>query len=312
MNCHVCGQEVHGPVCTACGTPALGEAGPNAAAYQPYAAPGQPYAAPGQPYVAPGQPYVAPGYPQAPSATLPPGYGGQPYAPAPGAYPQQLPTPAVPGYPSYAAPRPSRRSSAWPVAAGVLGLALVGLGFLAVQKMAGETVPTRTPVTSTVTVPGNAPVVAPTNAATPATASTAASTAPTNDAESLDWLASTAASQRGTIPFNGTTWVAQLASKSVGATDDLQTAASGGHTFGAHDIYAEHQALKARVRDAQVFLADSRTYGDHKSVNGQPLWRTLATSPAFTSKDAVTAWCARTFPELNQAQRDNQCVGVRA
>ena len=103
-------------------------------------------------------------------------------------------------------------------------------------------------------------------------------------------------------------WVAQLASKSIGIVDPGQTAADGSHVFGAADILAEHR----RLRDgdnlgARVVLLLSTDYGQRQVVTGSPMWVTFALG-GFTSSDDVQTWCHRRFPDLADAQLTNACA----
>lgn len=112
---------------------------------------------------------------------------------------------------------------------------------------------------------------------------------------------------RPTVEFRGQ-FVAQLASKNPGLTDEYQWAADGTHTFQATDILAEHLALRAEpFEDARVVLLLSTDYGKRQRVNGAPLWVTFALGD-FGSKQDVLTWCARRFPDLSGAELGNQCA----
>lgn len=111
------------------------------------------------------------------------------------------------------------------------------------------------------------------------------------------------------VPLDGQ-WAAMLGGKWVGITDPLQTNSKGGHTFGAADILAEHETLKARVAGVDVVLLDSRTFGDNISHDGQPLYVTIGLGD-FNDRDDVLAWCAAQFPELSGARLENQCTSSR-
>lgn len=111
------------------------------------------------------------------------------------------------------------------------------------------------------------------------------------------------------VPLDGQ-WAAMLGGKWVGITDPLQTNSQGGHTFGAADILAEHEMLKARVAGVDVVLLDSRTFGDNISHDGQPLYVTIGLGD-FNDRDDVLAWCAAQFPELSGARLENQCTSSR-
>ncbi|NLH69209.1 MAG: hypothetical protein GX454_03365 [Brooklawnia sp.] len=111
------------------------------------------------------------------------------------------------------------------------------------------------------------------------------------------------------VPLDGQ-WAAMLGGKWVGITDPLQTNSKGSHTFGAADILAEHETLKARVTGVDVVLLDSRTFGDNISHDGQPLYVTIGLGD-FNDRDEVLAWCAAQFPELSGAHLENQCTSSR-
>lgn len=128
-----------------------------------------------------------------------------------------------------------------------------------------------------------------------------------SDAEALTSLAEKARADAGTIDFHGQ-WVAQLASKYPGIVDPQQLTASGSHTFGAHDILAEHQTLDDTIRGATVLLLDSRTFGNARTNAGQPYWVTVALDPEFTSADKILGWCAEQFPDLSGTELNNHCL----
>jgi hypothetical protein len=104
-------------------------------------------------------------------------------------------------------------------------------------------------------------------------------------------------------------WVAQLASKSVGIIDPLQTARNGTHTFYAVDILAESNAARATVSDSStVLVLTSTDFGRYSTApDGQPYWVTLVDG-GFGSSDAVKAWCASTYPTLDATSLANACA----
>lgn len=104
-------------------------------------------------------------------------------------------------------------------------------------------------------------------------------------------------------------WVAQLASKSVGITDPLQTAHNGSHTFYAVDILAESDTARATVPSSnRVLVLSSTDFGKYSTApDGQPYWVTLVDG-GFTSSDAVKAWCAATYPSLDPTSLNNACA----
>lgn len=104
-------------------------------------------------------------------------------------------------------------------------------------------------------------------------------------------------------------WVAQLASKSDGIFDPLQVAQNGTHYFYGTDILFEHETLVQTVGgSADVFVLFSTDFGQRSTdAAGRPYWVTLADG-GFASREAVLAWCERTFPTLSAEERANACV----
>jgi hypothetical protein len=103
-------------------------------------------------------------------------------------------------------------------------------------------------------------------------------------------------------------WVAQVASKSVGITDPLQTAANGTHTFYAVDILAESRATTQSVPASSVLVLQSTDFGKRSyASDGQPYWITVVDA-GFGSSDQVKAWCASTYPTLNAQQLADACA----
>ncbi len=106
-------------------------------------------------------------------------------------------------------------------------------------------------------------------------------------------------------------WVAMLASKYVGVTDPLQTAANGTSTFGAADILAEHRSLRTENnRGARIVLLLSTDFGERLRVDGKELWMTFAVDD-FSSEAAVRTWCEQRFPTLTGDRLQNACVPWR-
>ncbi|PRY48130.1 hypothetical protein LY71_11016 [Geodermatophilus tzadiensis] len=105
-------------------------------------------------------------------------------------------------------------------------------------------------------------------------------------------------------------WVAQVASKDVGITDPLQTAANGTHQFFAADILAESRAALSAVEDpANLYVLSSTDFGTTSTApDGGPYWVTLVDG-GFTGESAVDAWCAGVYPQLSAEQLANTCVG---
>jgi hypothetical protein len=104
-------------------------------------------------------------------------------------------------------------------------------------------------------------------------------------------------------------WVAQVASKSVGISDPLQTAQNGSHTFYAVDILAESDAARATASNpSAVLVLHSTDFGKRSTApDGQPYWVTLYDG-GFGSSDAVKVWCASTYPSLDPAALANACA----
>lgn len=129
-----------------------------------------------------------------------------------------------------------------------------------------------------------------------------------SDNEARAALSRLARADSDSISFRGQ-WAAQVASKYVGIVDPQQLTSSGSHEFGAADIYAEHLALEGSVTGAEVVLLDSRTYGSGRTMQGEPFWVTVAVNDAeFTSADAIVAWCAQQFPELQGTALNDRCL----
>jgi hypothetical protein len=104
-------------------------------------------------------------------------------------------------------------------------------------------------------------------------------------------------------------WVAQVASKSVGIIDPLQTAQNGTHTFFARDILAESLAARGTVGDpSRVYVLWATDFGKRSTAaDGSPYWVTLVDA-GFTSADDVQTWCAQTYPTLSPQQLADTCA----
>jgi hypothetical protein len=108
------------------------------------------------------------------------------------------------------------------------------------------------------------------------------------------------------VTFDGR-YAAQLASKSVGIVDPMQTTESGSHRFGAADILAEHEALRnAMSGSARIVLVLSTDYGKRQLYQGKPLWITFALG-RFPTKQAAVSWCATQFPQFSGDELKNHC-----
>lgn len=172
-------------------------------------------------------------------------------------------------------------------------------------------VPSLSRATSTAPTPRPTGRLAATSVPTPTpTARTATSVPADPKGHAVTELGRQAAADRRGLTVDNQ-YVAQLASKWVGISDPLQTTASGGHTFGAQDILAEHRALRDRIKNAEVRLLDSTTYGARRSRDGEPYWVTVALSPSFTSAESVDRWCAAAFPDRSGQELKNSCLPTR-
>ncbi|PRY13892.1 hypothetical protein [Kineococcus rhizosphaerae] len=211
---------------------------------------------------------------------------------APAAAPQVVPS-----------PRPPRRPRGLQVTAAVLSVVLLALlGLLAARSLTGpaaapgpEAVPgSGTPAAPPVTPVGSA-------AADPPAGTAAADAAATSELERLR--------ERGlaTHPPRGQ-WVAQLAAKSVGTTDPVQTAANGSSTFYAADILAQSREIASGVAGGDVFVLRSTDFGTGLvDARGNPYWATLAAGP-FADSDDVRAWCDSMFARVPADERGNACL----
>lgn len=139
-------------------------------------------------------------------------------------------------------------------------------------------------------------------------ASVAPTTAPADpEADALAKLTARAAQDAARTTKQGQ-WMAQLASKYVGATDKYQVNSEGSHTFGAVHILAEYETLAAKMSGENLVLLDSRTYGKRHSHNGQALWVVAVVKSSFTDEASVKSWCARQFSNLSGAELNNSCM----
>lgn len=192
-------------------------------------------------------------------------------------------------------PRPPRRLQ---VVAAVLALVLVALlGVLAARTVGA----TSTPAAQEGTAGG--PTSAPGSSATgrPAGGTAAADAAATAELEELRRTGLQA------HPPDGQ-WVAQLAAKSVGTTDPVQTAANGSSTFYAADILAQSKEIASGVAGGDVFVLKTTDFGDGLvDKRDNPYWVTLAAGP-FGNADDVRTWCASMFATTPAAERGNVCL----
>lgn len=110
------------------------------------------------------------------------------------------------------------------------------------------------------------------------------------------------------LPLDGR-WVAQVASKSVGISDPLQTAQNGSHTFYATDILAESMAARNTVSDpSEVYVVWGTDFGKRsQAADGSPYWVTLVDA-GFSSSAGVSQWCQATFSNLTPQQLADTCA----
>ncbi|WP_167761787.1 hypothetical protein [Blastococcus sp. CT_GayMR19] len=255
-----------------------------------------------------------------PSAAAPPSAATHPSAAMPVGYPG----PAVPPPPA-----PSRRGPAGSggrrmlIAAVVLCLVAAGIGVAwYLQRPQGieddaSSVAFGAPLSEAAPGPGDADAAqeADGNASASASATPSRSSATTTPAgptvtpeqQALVELETLRTESLPRLVLDGR-WVAQVASKSVGITDPLQSAANGTHTFYAVDILAESRAAVASVSDSSVLVLRSTDFGKRSvAADGQAYWITLV-DVGFTSSDQVKSWCASTYPTLTAEQLANACA----
>lgn len=130
----------------------------------------------------------------------------------------------------------------------------------------------------------------------------------TTEQGALDQLTALRADSVKRLPLDGR-WVAQVASKWVGVTDPLQTAANGSHTFQATDILAESLAARKTVDSpSKVYVVWGTDFGKKSSgPNGLPIWVTLVDA-GYASHDNVLEWCHVTYPNLTPQQLADTCA----
>jgi hypothetical protein len=141
----------------------------------------------------------------------------------------------------------------------------------------------------------------------PATTSAPATPTVSTEQQALVQLEALRANSLPRLVLDGR-WVAQVASKSVGITDPLQTAANGTHTFYAVDILAESRAAVSSVAASSVLVLRSTDFGKRSyAADGQGYWVTVV-DVGFSSSDQVKTWCASTYPTLTPEQLANACA----
>jgi len=140
-----------------------------------------------------------------------------------------------------------------------------------------------------------------------ATASTSAAPTVSPEQQALNELETLRNASLSRLVLDGR-WVAQVASKSVGITDPLQTAANGTHIFYAVDILAESKAATSSVASSSALVLRSTDFGKRSyASDGQGYWVTLV-DVGFTSSDEAESWCASTFSTLTPEQLANACA----
>ncbi|MEZ0494551.1 hypothetical protein AB2L28_20120 [Kineococcus sp. TBRC 1896] len=191
-------------------------------------------------------------------------------------------------------PRPPRPPRGLQAVAAVLALLLVALlGVLAARTVGASDRSPTGPATA------DGPTTSPVRSATGGTA--AADAAATAELEDLR--------RRGLQehPPQGQ-WVAQLAAKSVGTTDPVQTAANGSSTFYATDILAQSREIASGIAGGDVFVLRTTDFGDGLvDARGNPYWVTLVAGP-FGDADDVRTWCDSVFATVPAADRSNACL----
>jgi len=151
-----------------------------------------------------------------------------------------------------------------------------------------------------------------TDSATPETTTTPESSPTPSDPEAaaIAQLESLREQSLQSVSAHGQ-WVAQLASKYPGISDDLQASQDGGHVFHAADILAEHLALSTGANNgADIVLVLSSDYGTRHTYQGHTLWVTLALD-RFESRAQVQAWCQSRFPGFTGQALANRCLPQR-
>lgn len=201
--------------------------------------------------------------------------------------------------------RPARAPALLVAGVGIAVVVLGGAVFLATRTLtapnAGRAItnaPATVPAAITTTTRSTAPAASGSNPAIP-----------TQDPNvvAIATLEQAAAKTKATVPWQGR-YVAQLASKAVGITDPLQTAANGTHVFYESDILAEHEALVRTFAGYQVVLLKSTDYGSRDLWQGKPLYRTFVVDASFVDGAAVRDWCATAFASATTQVRENSCV----
>ncbi|SDC38193.1 hypothetical protein SAMN05660690_1196 [Geodermatophilus telluris] len=254
---------------------------------------------------------------------LPPPPGGWPVPPPRAAAttirpvpPQQSPSPlwdappAAPGPvsgPAPLSPAPARRGSGRTVLVTALVAALAVGGGVATWFALGDGSDGTTPAGPTTAAADATTGKDLDDATSPAPAPAAPTASP--EEQALADLQALRDESLARVVLDGR-WVAQVASKDVGITDPLQTAANGTHQFFAADILQESRAALSVVEDpSDLYVLWSTDFGRASTApDGDPYWVTLVDGD-FASEGAVDAWCAGAYPQLSAEQLANTCVG---
>ncbi|WP_432498223.1 hypothetical protein [Kineococcus auxinigenes] len=188
----------------------------------------------------------------------------------------------------------------------VLGVVLVVLvALLALRTLGGAGQPALGADVVGVAAPGTAGATA----AAPATASAGAGLVGARaaaDEQALATLQELRAQGLAEHPPQGQ-WVAQLAAKSVGTTDPVQTAANGSSTFYATDILEQTRRIASRTAGGDVFVLASTDFAPGTvDARGNPYWTTFATGP-FADAGDVRTWCDSVFADVPERERVNAC-----
>lgn len=239
----------------------------------------------------------------APRAETPASRGAPAAAPPVVPTPAPTPEPAAAGATSVRGPRrPSPGDRALKVLAAVLGVVLLALvGILGARLLSSGGDASGTAVSSTSPTAGGptTPRATAQDAATPGGTAAAAARAEA-ELEAMRDAGLAAHTPDGQ-------WVAQLAAKSIGTTDPVQTAANGSSTFYAADILAQSRTIASGVAGGDVFVLRSTDFGEASvDARGNPFWVTFAAGP-FGDADDVRTWCDSVFAATPAADRGNVC-----
>ncbi|MEI2778221.1 MAG: hypothetical protein V9G19_20085 [Tetrasphaera sp.] len=108
-------------------------------------------------------------------------------------------------------------------------------------------------------------------------------------------------------------WVLQLASKTNGMDDPLQTAENGSHTFYYTDIVAEQDRIKDRLAQRgwpSISLLAS-DFGTGQRVGYDRMWVLLGDPGGISSEAGAQSACQTLYPERSGELLKNVCVPRR-